>query len=143
MCLSNLPGSGNSLVGYRDDGETYREMQRCKHCSETLDYNDALDTVCNGCLKNEKLEWQCNDCDHIWISLGISMQCPSCQSFNLDSVTSMHIDKVRHFIILNEFIQKQNSHETEKAIVQFSENENIGDKIDRVYDEMRDRKVGL
>lgn len=143
MCLNNVPGSGNSLVGYRDDGETYRQMQRCKHCSEILDDNDALDDVCNGCLNKEKLEWQCNECDHIWICLGIPAKCPSCESFNLDSVISIHLDKVRHFSLMEAFRKAEMSHETEKAIAQYSENENNGDKIDRVYDQIRDRQIGL
>lgn len=109
MTEHNLPGSGNSLVRSDDDATaTYTEMQRCKHCLEPMSAQDALDDVCDDCLKSEKLDWSCNDpeCEHSWTCLGIPMTCPVCNGVNIDSEISHRLDRVREPLITN-YILKQ------------------------------------
>jgi hypothetical protein len=103
-----IPGSGNSLVGPRDDGQnTYTDYQRCKHCLTPMSYKDALDDVHDDCLGNERLGWNCNTegCEHSWECAGIPMQCPVCGGFNIDSAVTERLDNVRGRKVAD-FIQK-------------------------------------
>lgn len=87
---------------------TYTELQRCKYCLEHMMPEDALDSVHNDCLSNEKLNWICNDpeCGHCWHCLGIPAMCPVCWSFNVDSTVNKRLTDLRVDII-SKRIQKE------------------------------------
>lgn len=100
MTEHHIPGSGNSLVGSRDDGyPTNTELIRCKHCLEPMSFEDAMDEVCNSCVAKERLEWSCNDCDQIWLCAGIPIHCPACDGLNIDSLNSSRLDNLRAKVI--------------------------------------------
>lgn len=116
-----LPGSGNSLVGSRDDGEpTYRELIRCNHCLQPMSNDDALDECCDECVGQVRLPWFCNSCDHDWECMGIPLRCPSCQSYNLNSHLSIRLDMLRETVV-EQHLRKllEDTHHLEQAIKQF------------------------
>ena len=74
---------------------SYSEYQRCKHCSSSIYFMDALHDVCNRCIEKEIIEYACNECDHSWRGVGLQLRCVACNSTAMMSVGPHAVEVVR------------------------------------------------